>query len=476
MHVTSSVAALPIDIGPIHFTGIGGIGMSGIAEILHHLGYKVQGSDVADSANVQRLQALGIPVTTKQDAQTIARAAVVVRSSAIKDDNAEIKAARNLRIPVILRAEMLAELMRLKFSVAIAGTHGKTTTTSLVACIFATANMDPTIINGGILNAYGTNAKLGHSQWLVAEADESDGSFLHLPATIGVITNIDPEHMEHYGTFESLTQAFKTFILNLPFYGFAVLCQDHPVVASLAEQVQDRRIITYGIDSHDTDVKALNIRTNGRTSIFDVAISSRLSYAEKTLRDVTLSTPGIHNISNALAAITIALELGIEPSTIKKALADFQGVKRRFTHTGTVNGITFIDDYGHHPKEISATLHAARSIQNEHNGQVIAIIQPHRYSRLHHLFNEFCECFTDADSIIVTPVYSAGEAPIQDVDHHHLIAGIKKHTSKPVYACESEEQLPTLIDKLAKSGDMVVFLGAGNITKWAHDVPKKIAA
>lgn len=450
--------------------------MSGIAEILHHLGYKVQGSDMTESSNVQRLRSLGIPVTIGQNTETIAHAAVVVRSSAVKDNNPEIKAARELHIPVILRAEMLAQLMRLKFSVAVAGTHGKTTTTSLVACIFAAAGKDPTIINGGILNAYGTNAKLGHSQWLVAEADESDGTFLTLPATIGIITNIDAEHMEHYGTFETLTQAFKTFILNLPFYGFAVLCHDHPVVAALGQQIDDRKIITYGIESTQADIRATNIRSVGRTSIFDVVISPNLSYENQILHDVVLTTPGIHNISNALSAIAVALELGIESSIIKKALADFQGVKRRFTHTGTVNGITFIDDYGHHPKEISATLHTARSIQNEQHGQVVAVIQPHRYSRLSLLFNEFCNCFSDADSIIVTPVYAAGETPIQNVDHHHLVSGIKQHTSKPVYACESEEQLPTLIEKLARPGDMVVFLGAGSITKWAQDVPQKIAA
>jgi UDP-N-acetylmuramate--alanine ligase len=476
MHLSSPIAPLPIDIGPIHFTGIGGIGMSGIAEILHHLGYQVQGSDMAENPNVQRLQALGIKVTKEQNENSLGGAAVVVRSSAIKDTNPEVQNARKRGIPVILRAEMLAEIMRLKFSIAIAGTHGKTTTTSLVACIFSAAKLDPTVINGGIINAYGTNAYLGKGQWLIAEADESDGTFLKLPATIGVITNIDPEHMEHYGTFDNLIHCFKNFILNLPFYGFSLLCKDHPVVATLATTILDRKIITYGIESEDCDIKAVNLRSKNGRSTYDVIISKRLPYGGKTLKDVVLATPGIHNILNSLAAIGIALELGIDETTIKNALAGFQGVQRRFTYTGVTNGITIIDDYGHHPKEISVTLKTARALQTEHHGNVIAVVQPHRYSRLSHLFEEFCQCCMDADSIIVAPVYSAGESPIEGIDHHHLAEGMRKHLKKPVYICDSEEQLPDLIKKIARSGDMVVCLGAGSITKWAADLPNKIAA
>lgn len=476
MDTTSPIAALPHNTGPIHFTGIGGIGMSGIAEILHHLGYTVQGSDPADNTNIKRLRSLGIKIIPTQDAQSIKGAAVVVRSSAVKDDNPEVESARNQGIPVILRADMLAQIMRLKFSVAVAGTHGKTTTTSLVSCIFTAAGMDPTVINGGIINAYGTNARLGQGTWLVAEADESDGSFLKLPSTVGIVTNIDPEHMETYGTFDSLVQAFKTFILNLPFYGFALLCEDHPVVASLAKTILDRKIITYGIDAKSCDLKAINIDSSRGKSSFDVVISSRVLGGARTLKDVALSTPGVHNILNSLSAIGVALQLGIDENTIKTALANFQGVQRRFTYTGIANGITVIDDYGHHPKEISVTLKTARSIQNEQQGKVIAVVQPHRYSRLSHLFEEFCQCFADADTIIVAPVYSAGESPIEGIDHHHLAEGIRNHLSKPVYICNSEDQLPKLIKQIATSGDMVVCLGAGSITKWACELPQKIAA
>jgi UDP-N-acetylmuramate--alanine ligase len=465
--------ALPFDIGIIHFIGIGGIGMSGIAEILHNLGYKVQGSDASTNYNVTRLEKLGITVKIGQSADNIGDAAVVVKSSAIKDSNPEIVQAKKNNIPIIQRAEMLAELMRLKTSVAVAGTHGKTTTTTMVTSMFDAAKLDPTVINGGIINAYGTNAHLGSGDWLIAEADESDGTFLKLPATVGIITNIDPEHLDHYGTFAAVKDAFRKFIEDLPFYGFGVLCKDHPEVSALASSINNRRVITYAIDS-EADVKASNIRITPEGSMYDVQISAHVKGGERTIKDMKLPMPGRHNVLNSLAAISVAAELGFDEQFILNGFASFQGVKRRFTKTGVVNGITIIDDYGHHPKEISVTLKTAQDTVKESKGDVIAVVQPHRYSRVHDLFNDFCNCFESADKVVIADIYEAGEKPIEGINRDALVAGIKKAGHKDVQPLASAEELPKLINKIAKSGDIVVCLGAGSITYWANSLPQDI--
>jgi UDP-N-acetylmuramate--alanine ligase len=462
--------ALPFEIGTIHFIGIGGIGMSGIAEILHNLGYKVQGSDAASNYNVKRLEELGITVKIGQSGDNIGNASVVVKSSAIKDNNPEIIQAKKNNIPIIQRAEMLAELMRLKTSVAVAGTHGKTTTTTMVTAMFEAAKLDPTVVNGGIINAYGTNAHLGSGDWLIAEADESDGTFLKLPATVGIITNIDPEHLDHYGSFGAIKDAFRTFIEDLPFYGFGVLCKDHPEVSALASSINNRKVITYGIDS-EADVKAFNIRTTTTGSTYDVQISSHLKCGEKTIKNINLPMPGRHNVLNSLAAISVAMELKFDDSAILNGFASFQGVKRRFTQTGIVNGITIIDDYGHHPKEISVTLKAARDTTK---GDIIAVVQPHRYSRVNDLFADFCNCFDNADKVVVADIYEAGEKPIAGITRDALVEGIKKAGHKDVTALKSAEELPALINKIAKAGDIVVCLGAGSITYWANSLPQDI--
>lgn len=444
--------------------------MSGIAEILHNLGYKVQGSDASSNANVTRLAGFGIKVAVGQKAENIEGASIVVRSSAVKDDNPEIKAAKEKNIPVILRADMLAELMRLKESVAVAGTHGKTTTTSMVTAMFESAGLDPTVINGGIINAYGTNARLGKGDWLIAEADESDGTFLKLPATVGIITNIDPEHMEHYGTFDVLLNSFRSFIENLPFYGFGVLCNDHPEVNNLAKTISDRKVITYAIDN-EADVKAINVELLPDGSRFDVEVSDHLKSGAKTLKSIHLPMPGRHNVSNSLSAIAVACELCFDDKVILKGFANFKGVKRRFTKTGETDGITIIDDYGHHPKEIEATLAAARGATK---GRVIAVLQPHRYTRVHDLFDDFCKCFSDADKVVVTDIYEAGEKPIEGINRDNLIKGIKKNGHKDVFPLQSAEELPQIINKIAKSGDMVVCLGAGSISQWANALPEDL--
>lgn len=464
---------LPLDVGTLHFIGIGGIGMSGIAEILHNLGYKVQGSDASSNANVQRLGDMGIRVMIGQKEENVGDAAVVVKSSAIKNTNPEIVGARKKNIPIIKRAEMLAELMRMKTSVAIAGTHGKTTTTTMVTALFAAADMDPTVINGGIINAYGTNAHLGSGPWLVAEADESDGTFLKLPATVGIITNIDPEHMEHYGTFEVLKESFRTYIENLPFYGFGVLCKDHPEVSALASTIHDRKVLTYGIDS-EADVKAFNIRSEPSGSTYDVAISSRLKSGERVLKDIRLSMPGRHNVLNSLAAIAVAAELNFDDKAIYKGFAGFQGVKRRFTKTGEVDGVTIIDDYGHHPKEIAVTLQTARDTVKATKGNVIAVVQPHRYSRVNDLFQDFCSCYDNADTVIITDIYEAGESPIEGITRDTLVDGTRKAGHKDVRPLASQEALPGMIREIAKSGDIVVCLGAGSISAWANALPGQL--
>jgi UDP-N-acetylmuramate--alanine ligase len=463
---------LPRELGPIHFVGIGGIGMSGIAEVLANLDYTVTGSDMAESANVKRLREKNISVAIGHDAKNVERAAVVVVSSAIKRDNPELVAARAKRLPVVRRAEMLAELMRLKSAVAIAGTHGKTTTTSMVATLLDSGGLDPTVINGGIINAYGTNARLGAGEWMVVEADESDGTFLKLPADIAIVTNVDPEHLDHFKTFAAVKDAFKAFVENVPFYGFAVMCTDHREVQALVGRIEDRQVITYG-ENPQADVRLVNLTHANGKSHFSVVFRGRDEKGEHEIADLTLPMPGRHNALNATAAIAVAHNLGVPDERIRKALAEFGGVKRRFTRTGDWNGVTVIDDYGHHPVEISAVLRAARE-SNE--GRVIAVMQPHRYTRLKELFEQFCTCFNDADSVIVADVYAAGEAPIEGIDRDHLIAGIRARGHRNVSALERPERLASTIKGIAQPGDMVVCLGAGNITQWAYALPGELQA
>jgi UDP-N-acetylmuramate--alanine ligase len=463
---------LPRDIGPIHFVGIGGIGMSGIAEVLANLNYKVTGSDVAESANVKRLREKGIAVVVGHDAKNVDSAAVVVVSSAIKPDNPELIAARGKRVPVVRRAEMLAELMRLKSAVAIAGTHGKTTTTSMVAALLDAGELDPTVINGGIINAYGTNARLGAGNWMVVEADESDGTFLKLPADVAIVTNVDPEHLDHFQTFDAVKAAFQAFVENVPFYGFAVMCTDHPVVQTLVGRIVDRRIITYG-ENPQADARLVDLTHANGASRFSVVFRGRDGEGEHAIPDLTLPMPGRHNALNAVAAITVAHELGVSDDRIRKALASFGGVKRRFTRTGEWNGVAIIDDYGHHPVEIAAVLKAARESSA---GRVIAVMQPHRYTRLQQLFEPFCTCFNDADTVIVADVYPAGEAPIAGVDRDHLVAGMRARGHRNVVPLETSEKLASLIKGIAQPGDMVVYLGAGNITQWAYALPGELKA
>ncbi len=462
---------LPLDLGVIHFVGIGGIGMSGIAEVLHNLGYKVQGSDVAESANVARLRKLGIEIAVGHAADNLGEASVVVTSSAIKIENPEIAAARDRMVPVVRRAEMLAELMRLKWSVAVGGTHGKTTTTSLVASMLDTAGYDPTVINGGIINAWGSNARLGGGEWMVVEADESDGTFVKLPATIAVVTNIDPEHMDHYGSFDDLKRAFQSFVQNIPFYGFASLCIDHTEVQALIGQITDRRLITYGL-TPQAEVRGIDLRQGPFGMEFDVGVARR-GEDERRIVGIRLPMYGDHNVQNSLAAISVALEMGIDDETIRRALAAFEGVKRRFTRVGEVNGITVVDDYGHHPVEITAVLKAAR--QASRRG-VIAVVQPHRYSRLQGLFEEFCSCFNDADLVIVADVYAAGEEPIEGVDRDALVEGLKARGHRAVLPLDGPQDLPGLVYDNAEPGDLVICLGAGNITAWANALPDELAA
>jgi UDP-N-acetylmuramate--alanine ligase len=461
---------LPLRIGIIHFVGIGGIGMSGIAEILHNLGYKVQGSDIAENANVKRLGALGIPVSIGHKTGNLGDAEVVVISSAVKSDNPEVAAARERLIPLVRRAEMLGELMRLKWSIAVGGTHGKTTTTSMVAAVLDAAKLDPTVINGGIINAYGTNARLGDGDWMVVEADESDGTFVRLPSTIAVVTNMDPEHLDHYGSFDSLRDAFDTFVGNIPFYGFAALCIDHPEVQAMIPRLSDRKVVTYGL-SPQAEIRATDIELNGIGARFDVIITGRDGGFQE-MKDMRLPMLGAHNVVNSLAAVAVGRELGIADSVIRRGLADFGGVKRRFTKTGEVNGVTIIDDYGHHPVEISAVLDAARTAGE---GKVIAVVQPHRYSRLKELFEEFCTCFNDADTVIVSDVYAAGEAPIEGIDRDALIAGLKARGHRHVLPLVAPEALAALVRDLVEPGDFVICLGAGTITAWAHALPDELA-
>ncbi|MGY3235254.1 UDP-N-acetylmuramate--alanine ligase [Bradyrhizobium sp. USDA 4448] len=463
---------LPREIGPIHFVGIGGIGMSGIAEVLINLGYTVQGSDASDNYNLDRLRKKGAKVSVGHKAENVDGAEVVVVSTAIKRDNPELMAARERRIPVVRRAEMLAELMRLKSCVAIAGTHGKTTTTTMVATLLDAGGLDPTVINGGIINAYGSNARLGAGDWMVVEADESDGTFLKLPTDVAIVTNVDPEHLDHFKTFEAVQDAFRHFVENLPFYGFAVMCIDHPVVQNLVGKIEDRRIITYG-QNPQADVRLVDLSPMGGGSKFKVALRDRKTGAVHEIADLMLPMPGRHNASNATAAIAVARELGVSDEAIRKAIAGFGGVKRRFTKTGEWNGVTVIDDYGHHPVEIAAVLKAARESTN---GRIIAVVQPHRYTRLQSLFEEFCTCFNDADAVVVADVYAAGETPIDGIDRDHFVAGLRAHGHREVVPLPGAPELPGIVKGLAKSGDLVVCLGAGNITQWAYALPDQLKA
>ncbi|RZJ86718.1 MAG: UDP-N-acetylmuramate--L-alanine ligase [Brevundimonas sp.] len=461
---------VPFELGPVHFVGIGGIGMSGIAEIMLKIGYAVQGSDAKASANTERLEKLGAKVFIGHDAAHVSEGvSAVVYSTAVKADNPEMKAARARRIPLVRRAEMLAELMRLQFSIAVGGTHGKTTTTSMVAAVLDAAGLDPTVVNGGIINAYGTNAKVGDGDWIVVEADESDGSFLRLKSTVAIVTNIDPEHLDHYGDFDAVRRAFCDFVENIPFYGFAAVCLDHPEVQRLVSQIDNRRLVTYGVNPQAM-VRAENCDMAADGCRFDVVIQNG-----ETVRIEGLHLPmaGWHNVSNALAAIAVAHEMNVSAEAIKAGLAGFGGVKRRFTTTGVAHGVRIVDDYGHHPVEIAAVLKAARQVTE---GRVIAVVQPHRYTRLRDLMEEFSTSFSDADSVLVADVYPAGETPIEGVDKHALVEGIRRYGHRQVEPLENAAVLPRVIKDEARDCDLVVLLGAGDITSWAYALPAQLEA
>ena len=462
----NAATKLPTDVGPIHFVGIGGIGMSGIAEVLLNHGYSVQGSDLKTSKITDRLAGMGATVFEGQRAENLAGAEVIVISSAIKPGNPELDEARRLGLPVVRRAEMLAELMRLKSNIAVAGTHGKTTTTTMVATLLDAGGVDPTVINGGIIHAYGSNARMGEGEWMVVEADESDGTFNRLPATIAIVTNIDPEHMEHWGTIENLRKGFLDFVSNIPFYGLAVCCTDHPEVQALVGKITDRRVVTFGFNAQ-ADVRAANLTYKKGVAHFDILLQAEGIKIE----DCSLPMPGDHNVSNALAAVAVARHLGMKAQEIRAALAAFGGVNRRFTKVGEVNGVTIIDDYGHHPVEIAAVLKAARQASE---GRVIAVHQPHRYTRLHSLFDDFCACFNDADVVGIAEVYAAGEAPIEGATRDDLVAGLIRHGHRHASAILTEDDLERLVREQAKPGDIVVCLGAGTISAWAHNLPERL--
>ncbi len=457
---------LPQDVGPIHFVGIGGIGMSGIAEVLLNLGYRVQGSDLKASKITDRLATLGAEIFEGQRAENLQNAAVVVVSTAIKPGNPELDQARAQGLPVVRRADMLAELMRLRSNIAIAGTHGKTTTTTMMAELMVAGDFDPTVINGGIIHAYGSNARMGQGEWMVVEADESDGSFNRLPATIAIVTNIDPEHMEHWGDFDQLRDGFHEFVSNLPFYGLAVCCTDHAEVQALVGRISDRRVRTYGFNAQ-ADVRAENLTYKGGVAHFDI----HLRHEDKVIEGCTLPMPGDHNVSNALSAVAVARHLGMKASEIRDALANFGGVNRRFTKVGEIDGVTIIDDYGHHPVEIAAVLKAARQATE---GRVIAVHQPHRYSRLSDLFDDFCTCFNDADVVAIAEVFAAGEDPIEGASRDDLVQGLIRHGHRHARAILNEEDLARLVREQARPGDMVVCLGAGTISTWANGLPERL--
>jgi UDP-N-acetylmuramate--alanine ligase len=463
----NAATKLPLELGPIHFVGIGGIGMSGIAEVLMTLGYRVQGSDAKASKITDRLVKLGATFFEGQKAGNIGDGvSVVVISSAIKKGNPELEEARRRKLPVVRRAEMLAELMRLRSNIAIAGTHGKTTTTTMVATLLDKGGFDPTVINGGVIHAYGSNARAGAGEWMVVEADESDGSFNRLPATIAIVTNIDPEHMEHWHTFDALRKGFLDFVSNVPFYGLAVCCTDHPEVQALVGRVTDRRVVTFGFNAQ-ADVRAQNLTYENGVAHFDIALQGE----DAVIEGCTLPMPGDHNVSNALAAVAVARHLGMKRDEIREALAGFAGVNRRFTKVGEVNGVTIIDDYGHHPVEIAAVLKAARQATK---GRIIAVHQPHRYTRLSSLFEEFCTCFNEADVVAIAEVYAAGEDPIPGASRDDLVAGLIAHGHRHARALQDEGELARLVREQARPGDMVVCLGAGTISAWANALPAKL--
>ena len=462
----------PDAMGPVHFVGIGGIGMSGIAEVLHNQGYAVQGSDIAESASVNRLRRLGIPVAIGHARDNVGKASVVVVSSAITADNAEIAEARRVWIPIVRRAEMLGELMRPVMSIAVSGTHGKTTTTSLVGWLLECADLDPTVINGGIVNAYGANTRMGKGGWMVAEADESDGSFLQLPMTAAIVTNMDPEHLESYGSFDAVREAYARFIDNIPFYGFAVLCIDDVDVHSLVGRVTDRRVVTYGLGAQ-ADVRGTRLRLTGTGYRFDAVLTDRRTHVSRSLVGLDLPMWGRHNVTNALAAICVARELGIDDDTVRRALATFAGVRRRFTRIGETRGVTIIDDYAHHPVEIAAVLQAAREV---FQGHVIAVVQPHRYTRLASLFDEFCACFNEADAVIVADVYAAGETPLADASRQRLVEGLRERGHRQVLSLDRPEDLAAMVDRVTVPGDAVICMGAGSITQWAESLPGQLDA
>ena len=466
--MNAAATKLPTDVGPIHFVGIGGIGMSGIAEVLLNHGYRVQGSDLKSSKITDRLKGLGATIFEGQGADNIEGAEVVVISSAIKPGNAELDAARRAGLPIVRRAEMLAELMRLKSNIAGAGTHGKTTTTTMVAELLVAGGVDPTVVNGGIIHAYGSNARMGQGEWMVVEADESDGTFNRLPATIAIVTNIDPEHMEHWGDFDTLRKGFLDFVSNIPFYGLAVCCTDHPEVQALVGKITDRRVTTYGFNAQ-ADVRATNLHYRAGVAHFDIQLQAE----GKVIEGCSLPMPGDHNVSNALAAVAVSRHLGMKLDEIRTALGAFGGVNRRFTKVAEVDGVTIIDDYGHHPVEIAAVLKAARQATE---GRVIAVHQPHRYTRLSHHFDEFCACFNDADVVGIAEVFSAGEDPIPGATRDDLVAGLIRHGHRHARAVTSDDDLARLVREQAGPGDMVVCLGAGTISTWAHGLPDKLEA
>ena len=465
------MTALPLTIGNIHFIGIGGIGMSGIAEVLFSLGYQVQGSDIAENNNVKRLRNLGIQISIPQDSKNIKEVAFVVISTAIKPDNIELEEAKRQFLPVVHRAEMLGELMRLRWSIAIAGTHGKTTTTSLVATILEASGYDPTVVNGGIIQGWGSNARLGLGNWMVVEADESDGSFSKLNPTVAVVTNIDAEHLDYHGNYENLENAFANFVRAIPFYGFASVCIDHPAVQRLLPKILDRRIITFGLASN-ADVRASNVQSKDRKMIFDLQLSDRILGQKKQTAKINFPMLGEHNIQNCLAAISVCLEMGIDLVKIENSLLEFNGVARRFDYKGCVNDITIIDDYGHHPVEIKAALSAAKIYCD--GGKVIAVVQPHRYSRVRDLFSDFCGCFNNADITIVSDIYAAGEERIRGYEKEDLVRGLHEFGNRNAIILENKEQLAKLIKEHAEAGDLVICLGAGTITSWANELPKQL--
>ena len=467
--------ALGTDIGTIHFVGIGGIGMSGIAEVMHQLGYSVQGSDISESYVVEGLRKAGISVAIGHDADNLGEAAVVVCSSAISRGNPEIEAAKERRLPLVRRAEMLAELMRMQSTIAVAGTHGKTTTTSMIAAMLDAGGLDPTVINGGIINSYGSNARLGKSDWMVVEADESDGSFLRLDGTIAVVTNIDPEHLEHYGSFERAKDAYVEFVENVPFYGLAVMCVDHPEVQNILSRIRDRRVVTYGFSTL-ADIRADNVAVESGGTRFDATVLQR-SGEKRLIEGIHLPMPGRHNVQNALAAIAVGIELGMDDATIVNGFNRFDGVKRRFSRVGEVDGAIVIDDYAHHPVEIRAVLSAAReATQSSPESRVIAVVQPHRYTRLQSLMEDFQNAFNDADTVFVAPVYAAGEETFEGVDSEALVEGLRAHGHRMVRGVADPKELSAALRDLAADGDMILCLGAGDITKWAAGLADGIRA